>query len=67
MKVFAIITAFTFAIMVSAKECCNYTNGGKCMNYCPGKGFAPAAEWARYRGNILAAATEAVEVKADAV
>jgi hypothetical protein len=41
MKTLAIFGALILVLGVSTKaRCCNYTNGGKCIMHCPGKGRA---------------------------
>jgi hypothetical protein len=42
MKIITIIGALILALGVSANDdkCCNYTNGGKCIMHCPGRGRA---------------------------
>lgn len=39
MKFFAVLATLALAVTVQAggDPCCNYTNGGKCIQNCPGK------------------------------
>jgi hypothetical protein len=76
MQFFAILAALTLAVTVQAggDPCCNYTNGGKCIQNCPGKrslGLTSlATRWVNRPRNALPAgvehAEESVEESVDA-
>jgi hypothetical protein len=67
MQFFAILAALTLAVTVQAggDPCCNYTNGGKCIQNCPGKrslGLTSlATRWVNRPRNALPAGVEHAE------
>lgn len=65
MKLLAVLaTFFSLITLVSAKDvCCNFTNGGQCIQYCPGKGSLAnyATFWAIHPANKGRVGIEEIE------